>query len=169
MTKKYFRNIFIYTITIFALTLGFYNNFFGVIKQDKFNEYDTYCQSQVIGRVIKAEKDGIFSKGGFTGWVKDKNMTWEEMISAQYDLYENESDVNTSNFVIYDGQVGGQGIIFSFIDKISPLSNKLNLQLFWLLTSLSLAVILSFFIYWIHENYGFITNIITFLFIIISP
>jgi len=169
MTKKHFRNIFISTITIFALTLGFYNNFFGVIKQDKFNEYDTYCQSQVIGRVIKAEKDGIFSKGGFTGWVKDKNMTWEEMISAQYDLFENGSDVNTSNFVIYDGQVGGQGIIFSFIDKISPLSNKLNLKLFWLLTSLSLAVLLSFFIYWIHENYGFITAIITFLLIIISP
>lgn len=165
--------ILLFSLTTFALTLGFYNNFWGTVKQDRFETYDIYCQSQVIGRVIKAEKDGVFSKGGFTGWVRDnkimKDMTWEEMTYFQFEIYKNQMEINTKNFIVYDGQIGGQGMIYSFLDKISPFSNSQNLKLFWLLTSLTIALIFSVFIFWVYKNYGLLAGVITSFLILISP
>ena len=155
------------------LTLGFYNNFWKTVGQSKFDDKDIYCQSQVIGRVIKAEKDGIFSRGGFTGWVREntvmKDMTWEDMTYFQFDIYKNNIEIDTKNFIVYDGQIGGQGITFSFLNKISPFKNSVNLKLFWLITSLSLAVLFSVFCYWVNKSYGLIVALVTFTLILTSP
>lgn len=173
MKKKSIINILYFTFTTLAFTLGYYNNFWGVVEQTEFEKFDIYCQSQVLGRVIKAEKDGIFSVGGLTGWVRDesimKDMTYEEMTHFQFEIYTKELDIDPTWFVIYDSQLGGQGMTFALLDKISPFSNSQNLKLFWILTSLSLALILSAFIYWVYKNYGPIASLITFLFLLVSP
>lgn len=167
------KNILLIVGVTIVFSLNFYNNFWGIVDQKKFNDYDVYCQSQVIGRVIKAEKDGIFSKAGFTGWVRDnkvmKDMTWEDMTYFQYTIYEKELDVDVSNFILYDSQIGGQAMTFALIDKVSPFSNTTNLKFFWIITSLSLAIILSFFILWIKRYYGLFSSIFTLVLIIASP
>jgi hypothetical protein len=169
MKNNTIGKIFFLSIITILLTLGFYNNTWKIVDQERFDNYDIYCQSQIIGRVIKAEKDGILSKAGLTGWVRDKDMTWDEMLHYQYEVYQNERDIDCNKFVFYDGQIGGQGMVFALIDKISPFNNALNLKLFWLLTSLTLAFLLAVFIYWVYKNYGFYASIITFILILISP
>ena len=173
MKIKSITNLFYFTLITLAFTLGYYNNFWGVVEQTEFEKFDLYCQSQVLGRVIKAEKDGIFSVGGLTGWIRDesimKDMTYEEMTHFQFEIYKKELDIDRAWFVIYDSQMGGQGMTFALLDKISPFSNSKNLKLFWLLTSLSLAGILSVFIFWVYRNYGLIASFITFLLLLVSP
>ena len=173
MNRKLIINVCLFTLTMLAFTLGYYKNYWRVIEQDRFNGFDVYCQSQVLGRVIRAEKEGIFSDAGLNGWVRDdsimKNMTWEQMTAFQFEIYTKNLDLGKSNFIIYDTQIGGQAMLFALIDKISPFSNSKNLNLFWIITSLSLAFLMSVFIFWVFKNYGFYPSMITFLLLISSP
>jgi hypothetical protein len=173
MSRKLIINVCLFIFTVFAFTLGYYMNYWRVIDQDKFKSFDVYCQSQVLGRVIRAEKEGIFSDAGLNGWVRDdslmKNMTWEDARAFQFDIYTKNLKLGKTNFFIYDTQIGGQAMLFSLIDKTSPFSNSTNLKLFWMITSLSLALLMSVFIFWVFKNYGFYPSLITFILLLSSP
>ena len=66
-------------------------NFWKTVDQKSFDNFDIYCQSQVIGRIIQSEKVGFFSEAGLNGWVKDdslmKDMSWDEMTYFQLMLW----------------------------------------------------------------------------------
>jgi hypothetical protein len=169
MKESKTKNIIFYVVVVTVLTLNYYNNFWGLVKTKMFDEFDIYCHSQVIGRINLAEKEGVWAKGGFNGWVRDSSdMSWDEMLTYQYKYYQENLNTPISNFVIYDGQIGGQAITFAALDKISPFSNAVNLQLFWLIVSLSTALVMTFFVIWTKRNYGFTVSIITFIFILLS-
>jgi hypothetical protein len=171
MKRVFLKNLILFALWTTAFTMGFHRNYWRIVDQAEFKKFDLFCQSQVIGRVLKSEKDGIFSDAGLTGWIRNDSMmkTWNEMTIAQFELYRQKTDLKTYSFVIYDSQVGGQGIMFAFLDKLSPLSNKDNLNVFWLLTSFSLAILMSSFVFWVNLNYGFYPSLITFFLLLISP
>jgi hypothetical protein len=174
MKNKLFINLSIFTLITIAFTLGFYNDFWKVAEQGTFRDpYDIYCQSQVIGRVIRSETNGIFSERGLNGWVRDdsimKDMTWEDMTHFQYRIYTENIKLGPVNFIYYDSQIGGQAMLFAFLDKISPFSNSTNLNLFWIITSVSLALLMSVFVFWISKYYGLYASLIVFLFLLFSP
>jgi hypothetical protein len=173
MTRKSIKNLILFTLVLLAFTFGYYRNLWGVVESKRFNDFDIYCESQVLGRVIRAEKEGIFSEGGLNGWVRDdsvmKDMTWDEMTYFQFDIYKKGVKIGPANFIIYDSQLGGQGMTFALIDKISPFSNSLNLYIFWLINSFSMAFLLTVFVSWVNKNYGFSASVITFLLLLISP
>jgi hypothetical protein len=123
MKRKLVLNLFLFTLITLAFTLAYYKNFWHVVEQDRFvDAYDIYCQSQVIGRVIRAETAGIFSEGGLNGWVRDdsvmKDMNWQQMCYFQYNIYREGVVLGNTNFVIYDSQMGGQAMFFALLDKI---------------------------------------------------
>ena len=173
MKRKSARNIILFTMVWLAFGFGYYRNLWGVAEKKRFDDFDVYCESQVIGRVIRSEKEGIFSEGGLNGWVRDdsvmKNMTWDEMTYFQFEIYKKGLKLGPAQFIIYDSQMGGQGMIDALLDKISPFSNTLNLFIFWLIDSFSFAFLLSVFVSWVNKNYGFNASLITFLLLLISP
>jgi hypothetical protein len=174
MKRKSVLNLLFFTFMTLAFTLAYFKNSLHVVEQDRFEDaYDIYCQSQVIGRLIRAETNGILSDAGLNGWVRDdsvmKDMTWEEMAKFQYRIYREGIDLGPSNFIIYDSQLGGQAMFFALIGKISPFSNSVNLDLFWIMTSLSLALLISVFVFWLSKNYGFMAALIAFLLILFTP
>lgn len=72
---------------------SYYRNIWGTVDKKEFEKSDVYSASQVLGRVIRAETNGIFSDAGLTGWVKDdsimKDMSWDDMTYFQFDIYKN--------------------------------------------------------------------------------
>jgi len=156
-----------------VLGMSYYRNLWGVVDATRYKNFDVYCESQVLGRVIRAEKEGIFSEGGLNGWVRDdsvmKDMSWDEMTYFQFEIYKKGLELGPANFVIYDSQLGGQGMVYALLDKISPFSNSLNLYLFWLINSFSLAFLMTVFVSWVNKIYGFKASVTTFLLILFSP
>ena len=174
MKRKSIINLFLFILITITFTLSYYKNIFHVVGPESFEDaYDMYCQSQVLGRVIQGEKEGILSEAGLNGWVRDdsimKDMTWEEVCKFQYEIYKEEIKMGTTQFIIYDSQVGGQALFFAFLNKISPFSHTANLNLFWIITSLSMALLISAFVFWVSKIYGSIASMITFLFLLFSP
>lgn len=173
MNRKSGKNVILFTLAMLVLGFGYYRDFWGVVDEKSFNDFDVYCESQVLGRVIRSEKEGIFSEGGLNGWVRDdsvmKDMTWDEMTNFQFKIYKEGFKLGPTHFVIYDSQLGGQGMIYALIDKISPFNNSLNLYLFWFLNSFSLAFLLTIFVSWVNKNYGMNSSLITFFLLLLSP
>lgn len=140
-------------VAIILLTLGFYTNLFHVTSQDKFNSFERYSESLVIGRLIAAEKEGLFSYGGLTGRIKDIPKD-KDLKAYQYEIYENDLNVNTKVFSGYYSQTGGQAISFALLGKVLPFNNRIKLEIFWLVTSLLTATAFSIFLYWVKQEFG---------------
>jgi hypothetical protein len=81
MERESVKNLLLFIMVMLLFAFSYYRNLWGVVERKKFNDFDVYCESQVLGRVIRAEKEGIFSEGGLNGWVRDdsimKDMTWD--------------------------------------------------------------------------------------------
>jgi hypothetical protein len=172
MKRKTAKNVILFTLALLLFASSYYRNIWGVVDKIEFEKSDIYSESQVLGRVIRAETNGIFSEAGLTGWVKDdsimKDMSWDDMTYFQFDIYKNNLKLGNTEFIIYDSQMGGAGITFALLDKISPFSNYLNLYLFWMLNSFLFALLMTVFVSWVKKYYGFYASVITFLLLFVS-
>lgn len=152
----------IYYLTSFLiLTAVFFTNLFEILNAN-FGEFQKDSESIVIGKLAVSQREGIFYESGLTG-------TYGSLLTTnQYDIYINNKVVKKENYTSYLSQIGGQGIFFSFIDKLSPLSNDNNLKLFYLITAGLTSLIFTLFLKWVVQQFGFVTSIITLLLIISS-
>lgn len=152
----------IYYLTSFLiLTAVFFTNLFGILNAN-FGEFQKDSESIVIGKLAVSQREGIFYESGLTG-------TYGSLLTTnQYDIYTNNKVVKKENYISYLSQIGGQGIFFSFIDKLSPLSNENNLKLFYLITAGLTSLIFTLFLKWVVQQFGLVTSIITLLLIISS-
>lgn len=170
--RIFYKNVILFTLALLLFAGSYYRNLWGVVDKNEFENSDIYSESQVLGRVIRAETNGVFSEAGLTGWVKDdsvmKDMSWDEMTYFQFDIYKNNLKLGNTEFIIYDSQMGGAGITFALLDKISPFSNKLNLYLFWMLNSFLFALIMTVFVSWVKKYYGFYAALVTFSLLFVS-
>lgn len=152
----------IYYLTSFLiLTAVFFTNLFGILNAN-FGEFQKDSESIVIGKLAVSQREGIFYESGLTG-------TYGSLLTTnQYDIYTNNKVVKKETYTTYLSQIGGQGIFFSFIDKLSPLSNENNLKLFYLITAGLTSLIFTLFLKWVVQQFGLVTSIITLLLIITS-
>ena len=86
----------------------------------------------------------------------------------QYEVYVNHLEVEKEHFDTYDSQTGGQALMFVLLDKASPFSNKTNIKLFKLITSLLTSLVFSLIILWFFENFGLGTALITLALLLFS-
>jgi hypothetical protein len=102
----------IYYLTSFLiLTAVFFTNLFGILNAN-FGEFQKDSESIVIGKLAVSQREGIFYESGLTG-------TYGSLLTTnQYDIYINNKVVKKENYTSYLSQIGGQGIFFSFIDKL---------------------------------------------------
>ena len=150
------RKIALWTLSAGLLFLGFFFNVWHVAEQQWFDTHQRDTESLIIGRMVKSRQDGIFSVGGLTGAGITTNVQqdWisENQIDNQYAAYLNRGFFD--EFSPYMSQPGGQGIIFSLLDKIIPLSPQIKLWSFYVLTALLSAIALAAIIGWFYDEFG---------------
>ena len=148
-------------MSILLLFFGFYTNFWRVAEQQWFKNHQRGTESLIIGRMVKSRQDGIFSAGGLTGSGTEKKAQGDwinsDWVVEQYAAYQHTGTF--PNYWIYMSQPGGQGIVFSLLDKLIPLSPKIKLGLFYVLTALLSAIALTYIIGWFYEEFGLLTAI----------
>ena len=141
------------TMLIFA---GFYTNAWRVAEQNWFKNHQRDTEGHIMGRMVKSRQDGILSAGGLNGdglvtIVENDTGTTKKVVN-QYIAYFNGHTFDT--FSTYNSQPGGQGMIFSLIEKIIPFSPIVKLWIFWGLTSLFSALAITYVIGWFYEEFG---------------
>jgi hypothetical protein len=170
-TLKY---LLICSFSVLALFLGFFTNYWRVADQPWFDHYEHDMESFIVGRMVKSHQDGIFSSGGLTGIGIDaySEASFNNTISTisksnlesftnQYNLqcYTNQYVVYTNNFTFvtfttYNSQIGGQGMLFSVLNKLIPFLPQEKLRLFNALTSLFSALTLTAIVLWFYLEFG---------------
>lgn len=150
------KRVAIWILSTLLLFLGFYTNFWRVAEQNWFKNHQLGTESLIIGRMVKSRQDSIFSAGGLTGSGTKENVQsdWinSDWIVDQYSAFQNEGSFD--NYWTYYSQPGGQGMVFSLLDRLIPISPKIKLEFFYILTSLLSAIALTFIVGWFYEEFG---------------
>ena len=149
------RKIALWTVSIGLLFFGFLFNLWHVAEQQWFDTHQRDTESLIVGRMVKSRQDGIFSVGGLTGaGIADIQQKWitSNQIDNQYSAYLNKHSFD--KFSPYMSQTGGQGIIFSLLDRLIPLSPQIKLWSFYVLTALLSAIALTAIVGWFYEEFG---------------
>ena len=153
------KKIGIWVVSTLLLFFGFYTNLWRVADQHWFNTHQRDTEGHVIGRMVKSRQDGIFSAGGLNGDVTAKKTDGERIPPAektpQYTAYLH--NLSLEKFDTYNSQPGGQGMIFSLLDRLIPFSPQIKLQIFYVLTALLSAIALTFIIDWFYEEFGLLS------------
>ena len=158
-TKK---KIALWVVSTLFLFFGFYINLWHIADQNWFDNHQKDTESHIMGRMVKSGQDGIFSAGGLNGWgtAKKTDSDWIPPTerTPQYTAYLH--NLTFENFSTYNSQPGGQGMIFSVLDRLIPFSQQFKLNFFYILTALLSAVALTFIINWFYEEFGLLTAIL---------
>ena len=150
------RKMSIWTLSIGLLFFGFFSNTWRVADQNWFDNHQKDTEAHVMGRMVKSRQDGIFSAGGLNGWGTAKSTDAEWIPSTergpQYTAYLYK--LSFEKFSTYNSQPAGQGMIFSLLDRLIPLSPQTKLTLFYILTALLSAAALTFIVGWFYDEFG---------------
>lgn len=179
----------IIVLSFVILTISYSTNIFH-ITDNHYRNFDKADEGNVIGRMILAKEQGIFSKGGLTGQyfsykfskesINDEpesytfvaidtlklNMT--KALTLSYDNYINNRLMIDGKFHAYQSQPGGQAITYSILQSVLPFDGKVHLPLFRFMTIALSALAFALFIGWVSRNFGILPAIITFLLILFS-
>ena len=167
--KNLIKSHLLVLISTLLLGTGFLNNQFKMAEQGWFQNHQQDTESLVIGRMVKAKRDGIFSVGGLTGQVTgiqqltaNNTLKWSgEAVSSQYQAYYN--DLDFTSFNPYFSQIGFQAISFCLIEKILPLSPQHYIMLLKFLNAYSFAFVLSLIIRWFNLEFGLLSALLVML------
>lgn len=176
----------IYTACFFILFLSFYTNFFKIIPEDRYKDYETFVEALVVGKMAKADKDGVFAASGFTGVNYDRRLVPDSMLQMdqindlltrdyfiikfkedQLDYYT-KKEKTPDDYCVYVSHSGGNALFWYSIQKILPFDNSTNYQILRLINCLLMSLAFMLFIGWVYRNFGFAGAITTFIFIFFS-
>ncbi|RKU24684.1 hypothetical protein C6503_00210 [Candidatus Poribacteria bacterium] len=150
------KKVGIWVVSILLLFFGFYTNLWHVAEQQWFANHQKDTEAHIMGRMVKSRQDGIFSAGGLNGWgtAKRTDAEWipSTALGPQYTAYLYK--LSFDKFSPYMSQPGGQGMVFSLLDRLIPLSPQVKLWSFYVLTALLSAIALTAIIGWFYEAFG---------------
>lgn len=186
-TKAFYKKILcIFSFILLTLNISF--NIFHIS-----NERNLYSIEEclTIGRLVKTQKDGLFSEAGLPGVVYDKNTTlpdsiindsilfnshstrdfvWLHNMEDQYRFYfgwDNRSIPN--DYYAYKSQSGGSSLFYSALNLILPFHPDINISILRLISGMLLSICLFLFIGWGYRNFGFISASVLYILIFFSP
>jgi hypothetical protein len=143
------------SFSVLLLFFGFFTNTWRVADQHWFDTHQRDMESFIMGRMVESRQHGIFSSGGLTG-QGDLSATQpgysDDYNYNQYLAYTNGFPFEA--YTSYNSQIGGQGIFFSILDKLSGLSSPEKMTLFHAFTSLLSAMALAAIILWFYLEFG---------------
>lgn len=153
------------------LFLSFNFNSLHVADTKEFSNYQHDTESLIIGRMVRSRQLGIISDGGLTGAGihNDIHTDWisPEQVQNQYLAYlEGRTFTEYSPYL---SQTGGQAFLFSLLDNILPFPPQTRLTIFYLVTSLLSAIVLTWICLWFFEEFGLWVAILIACSMIFSP
>lgn len=175
-----------YIICFIFLLLSFYTNIFKIIPENRYQEYETFVEALVVGKMAKAQKDGIFTASGFTGVNYDKSQVVDSVLQGDQisDLlvrdhiitqfkfeqikYYTQEEKTPDDYCVYVSHSGGNALFWYAIQKVLPFDNDTNYQILRFINCILLSLCFMLFIGWVYRNLGFIAALITFLFTFFS-
>lgn len=150
-----------------------------------YEGYDPYPNMLIVGRLNESKKNGIFSKAGLPGLNYETNSVPDSIVEQMFTeqpryiiLYHNiireyhrflNDEESPDNYLPYVSQIGGQGIMFSFINNTLPFTNQTNYKIIKLFNAILVSLTFCLFLGWIYRNFGLISASITFIFIFFTP
>jgi len=161
------------SFSVLLLFLGFYKNDWRVAYQQWFDNFQRDDESLVIGRLVKSRQDGIFSSGGLTGKgsldaravsfdepgegssqdpAQPNDLQFETIQENQYRAYFN--GLAFTSYTTYNSQMGGQGMFFSMLDRLTTFSPEQKFHFFQAFTSLLSALTISAIVLWFYWEFG---------------
>jgi hypothetical protein len=154
----------IFILATLILFFDFFLNCWKVADRKWFEDFQHDDESLIIGRMVKSRQDGILSDGGLSGLVSLDSTPWrmhdkpwsERPFSYQYLAYKERLFFGT--YTPYYSQIGGQGILFSLLDRAIPLVPNTKLQIFYGLTSLLSALTLALIVLWFAVEFNIFTG-----------
>jgi len=186
MTSSISRKKLMSATAFCLLFFSFYLNLWNIAPQEKYESFEPYGEAHIVGKLARSERDGVFFQSGFLGVNYDKdlysvdfennkeNRQNRPFIDINYEMYLEELAHYSGDKAIANGYypylsfIGGQGIVYSLLNKISPLSNSINYQLFRIINCALLASCFLLFLGWVHRNFGWIASVILFILLFLS-
>lgn len=143
--------------------MGFAFNTWHIQEEKSFIKFQRDTESLIIGRLAKSQQDGIFSAGGLTGADIDHSVhdTWitPKEIDHQYLAYFD--DIPLKQYSPYLSQIGGQGIMYSVLDRLVRISDtRTKYEIFQIIAALLSAIVLTLVILWFYFEFGMLTAIL---------
>jgi hypothetical protein len=87
-------------------------------------------------------------------------------ISFQYKAYQ--QNIPFTSYTTYDSQIGGEGIFFSILNKIIPLSPNKKLKIFHIYNALLAALVIALACLWFYREIGLPAGVFALISIIFS-
>lgn len=142
-------------VCVAVLFAGFLSNAWGVADAEWFEGFQRDTEALVVGNLVKSRQDGLLSAAGFNGagLAHLRNYPRDaEQVERQYAAYLEQARFD--RFTPYLSQHGGQGLAFSVLDSLLPLSPDAKLELFHAITAFLSAAVLGALVVWFHAEFG---------------
>lgn len=147
--------IILFLLAFLLLFLGFYRNQWNVVRDKKFSLFQKDVEAYVIARLVLTRQSGLLAYGGLLGWGDvDPADVNEDDYQYQYDMYLTGGSFQS--YLAKESHPGFQGIFFSILDRISPMSSTNNLRIFRMLAAGTFAVILAGLVVWFFQEFGWL-------------
>jgi hypothetical protein len=159
------RQLIIFLISCSAVFLGFNYNIYRVSLPEELANFGKVSESLVVGRLVETQRNGLFSEGGFLGFVHQEGDSTEDF-HKQYRIYLENLDYK--NYHVYRTITGFNGFVFGLIDEATDFSNRFNLALFRFINSALAAVSIAFVLVFIYYYIGLLPWLLALLSVIFS-
>lgn len=150
-----------------VLFLGLYRNEWSVVRDKKFKTFETDSESLVIARLTESRQRGPLSENALLGWGDANPLDLNQSdYTHQYDVYLSGQHFQT--YSLYKSVSGTQGLLFSALDSLRPLSPATNLRDYHVLVALVLAGSLSLLFAWVLLEFGWFAAVVLLITTIVS-
>jgi hypothetical protein len=142
-------------ISALLLFVGFFKNTWRVADENWFVNFQLGTESYILGRLVESRQAGIFSYGGLTGLGSLGSLPTSQYTgntAFQYKSYYQGDKFES--YLPYESQIGGQGMVFSILDKIVPLPLHPKVGFFHAIDSFLSAIALAAVILWFYMEFG---------------
>jgi len=125
-----------------------------------FSSFDQWDERCVVARMLKSHRDGVFSSGGLLGTIllnQPPRSDFEEL-SDHFRAYRRQLEF--VGYTPYKFQIGGEGMLFSELDKVLPLQPTYRLEFYHALTALLSAGAITAVVVWFYLELGMLTALL---------
>lgn len=178
------KSIFLF-IAFWILFLSYSINLWKVATEEHFYRFDDFSEGLVIGKIVRSEKEGIFSYGGLPGFNYDKKSITENIYDEKGNIkdylhvyiksypfqlfyYYKLRDL-PPDYITYDSQTGGQAIFYSFIYEVSPFNLSVTFHILKFINAFLVAACFTLFLGWVYRSFGVLSSIVLFTLMFLSP
>lgn len=156
-----------YLLLFVVLTLSYAFNLFKVSTYSDFNEFDKFDELFMIDRLYTSKKEGVFSYSGLPHHIRKDTTSIKDIIEPHNEAFLSGGEIEGSPD-IYMSQPGGQGIIYSLIQKLNPADNSVTLLLVHIFSAVLTALMFVLFLKWTEKRFNIYTMFIVFFLLFIS-